>query len=58
MTIKDRSKNKPTPKQNKWNDPFFRKAVLSRIGHIPFVESLTDFLKKKGVKLPKGTKLS
>ena len=47
-------KGKATPKQNKWNDPFFRRAVLSRVGHKPFAESWKGFLKRKGVKLPKG----
>lgn len=25
-------KGKPTPKQDKWKDPFFRNAIASRIG--------------------------
>lgn len=30
---KDRRKNGPTPKQDKWNDPFFRKGIAGRIGY-------------------------
>ena len=28
----DRTKNRPTPKQDKWKDPFFRNAIATRTG--------------------------
>ena len=52
--INGESKNRPTPKQNKWNNGLFKKAVLGRAGHKPLAETWMHFLKRKGVKLPKG----
>lgn len=36
--MKNRMKDKPTPKQDKWKDPFFRNAIAARIGRHKMVK--------------------
>jgi len=52
MKKQDRTKQGPTPKQNKWTDPFFLKRLKrQRQKHI--YEPLNDYCKRAGITRPK-----
>lgn len=51
--MKNRKKNGPTPKQNKWNDPLFRQKLLGPHGRKAKDESWNNYAERNGIKMPK-----
>lgn len=44
---KDRTKNKPTPRQNKWKDPFYYRTTLFRFAQCWYKLSLKQEAKRR-----------